>query len=580
MRAVTYCRFSTDNQRDASIEDQRRICHDYCKRQGWAVTKDYADKAASGTTSDRPAYQAMKAAAEAHEFDVLGVVDLSRLARDNGELQTLLKRLKFHGVRIIAVTDDYDSNSENAKLSAGFRGLMGDLYVDDVRKKVAASMIGLALKAAPTGGRCYGYKIQPTYDPSGATDQYGRPAIVSKRWKIEPDEAKIVVQIFEWFADGKPPKWIANELNRRGVPAPRGKAWSASSLYPNTRKAVGILQNELYRGRLIYNRTKWVRHPDRNCRVRFDRPAAEWVTKDVPELRIVGESLWTAAQNRRGEIHAASAKIRAALGSKSRTGRHGKYLFSGILRCNTCAALYSVHSQNEYRCSTYMNRGKAACGNSIPVKRDLLEDRLLAAIREDLFSSQALERFKQSVRQSLIAQRTNRSANQQDIERHIARLETEYANIMTAIRAGIVTKGTKAELEQTEAELERLRAMQGRNEPQLDDLDRLVPQLTAHYGAMLKRLGENCVGPEMSKARQAIKLLTGGTIWLVPSQSDRDARGRPVLHAHLTGSYPGFIRLAADGVLVKPLKMRNWVNLVAEERCGRKHNIATRQVFL
>ncbi len=561
--AVTYSRFSTDNQRDASIADQQRICHEYAKRQGLHVTKDYADKAASGTTSDRPAYREMKAAAEAHGFNVLVVVDLSRLARDNGELQTLLKRLKFHGVRVVAVTDDYDSDSENAKLSAGFRGLMSDLYVDEVRKKVSASMIGLALKAAPTGGRCYGYKIQPTYDPSGTTDQYGRPAIVSKRLEIEPAEAKTVVQIFQWYAEGKPPKWIASELTRRGVPPARGKAWSASSIYPNATKAVGILQNELYRGRLIYNRTKWVRHPDRNCRIRFERPATEWVTRDVPELRIVGDALWTAAQNRRGEIHAASANIRAALGPKSRTGRHGKYLFSGILRCDICGGLLSIHGPNTYRCSTYQNRGRSACRNSTPVRRDLLETKLLAAIKDDLFTPEALERFKLAVRQSLIAQRANSGADQQRIDKDMARLEFERDNIMAALREGIRTPTTKAALEKEEADLARLREMKRRTEPQLDDIDALVPELTRHYGEMLKRLGSDCVGPEMSKARHAIRLLTGGEIRILPSKSERDAKGRPVIKAFLQGDYRGLVRLADD--VRKPLKMRNWVNVVAEE---------------
>ena len=507
----------------------------------------------------------MKAAAEAHEFDALVVDDLSRLSRDNGELQTLLRRLKFARVRIVAVSDGYDSTSESAKVQAGVRGLIGDIFIDDLRKKVHRGMTGRALKAAPTGGRAYGYRHVPIFDPTGGTDAYGRPLIIDVRREIDPAQANIVRRIFQEYTDGKPPKTIARELTADGIKAPRGKAWSASSIYPNVGKACGILQNELYRGRVTWNRTRWEKDPDTGRRSRFERPASEWVTSEDPKLRIVDEGVWAAVQARRAEVYQASTSIRAALGSKARTGRHPKYLFSGMLMCTCCGAPYSVHSANEYRCSTYMNRGKTACPNSIPVKRDLLERRLLQAIREDLFSPAALERFKETVRRTLAERRNATSGDQQRIEADLARAKTRLANLVAAIEDGIRTPSTLEALAKAESDYDRLTAMLRRDEPPLDDLDKLLPQLTAHYSAMLDRLGQDCVGPEMSKARQAIKLLVGGEIWLVPSGADRDPRGRPILHAHMTGSYVGFVRLAADRVLTKPLKNNNWGNLVAEE---------------
>ena len=116
--------------------------------------------------------------------------------------------------------------------------------------------------------------------------------------EIVPDEARIVDQIFREFIAGASPKQIAKNLNRERVPGPFGGAWSPSTIYGNAKRGTGILNNELYVGRLIWNRLRYVKNPDTGKRVSRLNPTSEWMSREVQELRIVQDDLWTAAKSR------------------------------------------------------------------------------------------------------------------------------------------------------------------------------------------------------------------------------------------------------------------------------------------
>src|SRR5262245_61930316 len=109
MRAVIYARFSTDKQSDNSIEDQTRNCARYAERCGMTILTRFEDKAISGASKDRPGFEAMRSAGNRGEFDVLLVDDLSRLSRDDVEMKQVIRRFKFRRIRIIGVSDGYDS---------------------------------------------------------------------------------------------------------------------------------------------------------------------------------------------------------------------------------------------------------------------------------------------------------------------------------------------------------------------------------------------------------------------------------------------------------------------------------------
>ena len=111
------------------------------------------------------------------------------------------------------------------------------------------------------------------------TDEYDRYVIVAVKREIDSDQAKWIERIFEWYAGGRPPRWIAAELNRLGVKSTRGGTWAGSVIYGDMKKGTGLLNNELYVGRYVWNRSKWIKNPDTGRKIRIPRPESEWIVK-------------------------------------------------------------------------------------------------------------------------------------------------------------------------------------------------------------------------------------------------------------------------------------------------------------
>jgi DNA invertase Pin-like site-specific DNA recombinase len=118
MRAVIYARYSSDNQREASIEDQVRECRAFIQRQGWTLQQTYSDRALSGASMLRPGYQRLLADARDGQFDVVVAEALDRLSRDQEDSAALYKRLSFAGIRIVTLAEGADVN----ELHIGLKG--------------------------------------------------------------------------------------------------------------------------------------------------------------------------------------------------------------------------------------------------------------------------------------------------------------------------------------------------------------------------------------------------------------------------------------------------------------------------
>ena len=189
---ATYARFSTDMQRDSSIDDQRRNCLAFATRHGWPEpVHHFEDRAISGASKARPGYQDMLAEAERGGFDTLLVDDLSRLSRDDIETKTIIRRFKFRGLRIIGVSDGYDSDAKGEKIQSSMRGLMNEMYIDDLRDKVRRGMTGQAMKGHNVGGRCYGYQHVKIYDPARISPD-GEQVVLYVQREIRPDHAEVI----------------------------------------------------------------------------------------------------------------------------------------------------------------------------------------------------------------------------------------------------------------------------------------------------------------------------------------------------------------------------------------------------
>ncbi|MFT7573177.1 MAG: site-specific DNA recombinase, partial [Paracoccaceae bacterium] len=104
-RAAIYARYSSDNQREASIEDQLRICRDRIDREGWSLADVYSDAAISGATTLRPGYQKLLEDARSDTFEVIVAEALDRLSRDQEDIAGLYKQLTFAGVKLLTIAE-------------------------------------------------------------------------------------------------------------------------------------------------------------------------------------------------------------------------------------------------------------------------------------------------------------------------------------------------------------------------------------------------------------------------------------------------------------------------------------------
>ena len=263
MKAALYARYSSDNQRDASIADQIRVCRGYAQREGWTIGDEFHDHAVSGATLLRPGFQALMRRALNHEFDVVLAESLDRFSRDQEDTAGLFKRLTFLGVRIVTLAE-----GEITHLHVGLKGTMNALFLKDLADKTRRGLRGRVEAGKSGGGLSYGYRVVRSLN--GA-------ALTTGEREIEPVEAAVVERIFREFVGGGSPKQIAKRLNRECIHGPFRARWNPSTIYGNAARGTGILNNELYVGRLIWNRLRYIKNPDTGRRVSRLNPRSEWI---------------------------------------------------------------------------------------------------------------------------------------------------------------------------------------------------------------------------------------------------------------------------------------------------------------
>src|SRR5438067_1650457 len=207
MRTALYARFSSDLQRDASIEDQIRSCKERIEKESWVLTATYTDHAVSGSVLLRPGYQKLLEGARAGLFDVLIAEALDRLSRDQEDLAGLYKQLTFAGIRLITLAE-----GEVSELHVGLKGTMNALFLKDLAQKVRRGLEGRVREGRSGGGLCYGYDIVREYDARGDAVRGGR--------RVNEAEAPIVRRMFIEFAAGSSPRQIAYLLNADGIAGP------------------------------------------------------------------------------------------------------------------------------------------------------------------------------------------------------------------------------------------------------------------------------------------------------------------------------------------------------------------------
>jgi site-specific DNA recombinase len=427
MKAALYARFSTDLQRAASIEDQFRNCRKRAEAEGWTIVATFADAAMSGSDANRPQYRAMLDAAARHAFEVLLVDDLSRLTRDSVECERAIRRLEFSGIRIVATSDGYDSTSKARKVHRGFKGLMNEIFLDDLRERVHRGLAGQAMKHYWCGGRPYGYRLRPVLDAS-KLDVYRQPSRIGTVLEIDDEQAAVVREIFARYADGASCLTISRELNARGIPSPgstwkrkarRCKGWMGSAVRV-------ILRNPLYSGLVRWNFSQFVRDPDSGKPKRRSRPKAEWVEHRDESLRIIPDELFEQAQAR--------TRVAANSDKRLKSGGKSKYLLSGLLICNVCKAHYVIADARSYACSGHWNGG--ACSNHTRVRRDAMERVILGGVRRDLLAPERVERMAAEMHAAYAERMREIAARAETLPQEIEELDARILRLRERLRTG------------------------------------------------------------------------------------------------------------------------------------------------
>ncbi len=161
-RAVAYARYSSDLQREASIEDQLRMCVEGATKQGWLVAGSYTDQATSGASLNRPGTRKLLQDAAAGKFEIILAESLDRLSRDQEDIAHIYKRMRFLGVRIVTL-----SEGEVNELHIGLKGTMGALALKDLADKSRRGLRGRVEAGMSGGGNSYGYDVVKKFDANG-----------------------------------------------------------------------------------------------------------------------------------------------------------------------------------------------------------------------------------------------------------------------------------------------------------------------------------------------------------------------------------------------------------------------------
>lgn len=304
--AIIYARVSTVRQADDGLPIESQIEQGKAKAAalGAQVLRICKDEGISGRTSKRPAFQDAILLCAQRKVDYFIVWSTSRFARNKIDAASFKKILKGHGTRVVYVSVEIDSSTDEGWFSESIFEIVDEHYSRQISKDTKRSMMKNASDGFFNGGRVpLGY----------AAVEVGR----RKKLEVAPLEAKIVRDIFIWCLSGSGCKEIAMRLNGQGVYR-RGTPWSKAS--------VGlVLKNPCYTGHVVFNRVSAVE--------RLTRPEETWVNVKA-HAAIVSDEDFAQVQS--------LMKSRAPVDGRG-SPRSG-FVFTGLLRCGCCGASMQIET--------------------------------------------------------------------------------------------------------------------------------------------------------------------------------------------------------------------------------------------
>ena len=421
IRAAAYARYSSDNQREESIDAQLRAIREYCDRNGIRLVKIYTDEARSATTDDRPGFLQMIQDSALGLFDAVIVHKLDRFSRDRYDSAFYKRQLKKNGVRLISVLENLDDSPESIILESVLEG-MAEYYSRNLAREVMKGMKETALQCKHTGGKPpLGYDVAP-----------------DGTYVINEQEAKAVRMIFEMYAAGKGYGEIVDKLNNKGYRTQTGRPFAKNSLHD-------ILRNEKYRGIYTFNRSERKTDGKRNHHKSKNPDEIIKIEGGMP--RIISDEIWE--------------KVRARMEKNKRGPAANKakeiYLLSGLIFCGKCGGAmvgnrrYSGRNKSlyiTYECST-RKRKKTCDGKDIG--KDFVENTVINYLERNVFSLEAIEKLVAKISEYAASQSAEINRDIKLFTDQLAGLQTEINNIVEAIAAGMFHPSMKAKMNELEA---------------------------------------------------------------------------------------------------------------------------------
>ena len=481
MRAVIYARYSTDLQSASSIDDQVHLCRERLERDGNELAKVYSDRAVSGATLIRPGIQLLMEDASRGGFDLVYAEALDRISRDQEDAAGFFKRMAFAEVTIVTL-----SEGEINELHVGLKGTMNALFLKDLAQKTRRGLQGRVLQGLSGGGVCYGYDLVP-----------GETGVR----RINAAEAKVVHTIFRNYAAGLSPRAIDRKLNEKGIPGPSGRPWRDTTIRVHFGRGTGILNNELYIGRLVWNRLTYLKDPKSGRRRSRHNLPEKWIVYEVPALRIVDDELWQAVKARQGSIRA-SDRVVNARATRFWERRRSRHLLSGLVRCQECGSRYAAVGRDYLACSAA--RGSGTCSNRQSIRRAELEALILDGLRQRLMAPELVEEFVRAFQKEINLRRREHDALRDAKMRELVDIRRKLDGLIEAIADGLRAPGLQQRLDELEArrtEIEQSLAA-GPTTPV-----RLHPNLAQVYRRQVEQLQQALDHPEIRD--EAVQVLRG-----------------------------------------------------------------------
>jgi len=396
LKAVLYCRYSSDNQREESIEGQIRECKAYAEKQGLTVLNTYIDRAFSAKTDNRPEFQKMIKDSSNHLFDVIIVWKLDRFARNRYDSAHYKAILRKNGVKVISAMETIADDSTGILLESLLEGY-AEFYSAELSEKVIRGRTENALKCKWNGGALpVGLKIDE-----------------EKRYVIDPLTAPLVLEAFQMYASGSSVTQISKALNEKGLHSRHGAPMSFNAI-------TNLLHNRKYIGEYKY---RDIVHEN-----------------GIPA--IVPIELFNQAQERLAKNKKAPARFKA---------KEEMYLLTTKLFCAKCGAFLVGESGTSktgklhqyYKCASV--KKKKGCKKK-PVKKAWIEDWVMTEIANMLFDDNMIEGIIDSVMNLQDRENIALPVLQKQLDETSKGIE----NMLDAIQKGVFTSSTKERLEKLE----------------------------------------------------------------------------------------------------------------------------------